>query len=153
MTATAGFAARLQARAFVITSELVPPRGAEADAVRRSVAELAFADGLNITDLPRARPRMSALGAAAIAIAAGAEPILQMTCRDRNRIALAADALAAAAIGVGAVLPLGGDPLPGGRARRGGGRPRRRRASCACSPTSPPESCPTGPRSRARRRG
>ena len=114
MTATAGFAARLAARAFVITSELVPPRGAEADAVRRSVADLAFADGVNITDLPRARPRMSALGAAAIAVAAGAEPILQMTCRDRNRIALAADALAAAAIGVGAVLPLGGDPLPEG---------------------------------------
>jgi methylenetetrahydrofolate reductase (NADPH) len=114
MTATPDFAARLAARAFVITSELVPPRGAEADAVRRSVTEVAFADAVNITDLPRARPRMSALGAAAIAVAAGAEPILQMTCRDRNRIALAADALGAAAVGVGAVLPLGGDPLPEG---------------------------------------
>ena len=62
MTApVAGFAARLAARAFVITSELVPPRGADAAAVERSVAALAFADGLNITDLPRARPRMSAL--------------------------------------------------------------------------------------------
>jgi methylenetetrahydrofolate reductase (NADPH) len=109
-----GFAARLAAREFVITSELVPPRGADADAVRRSVAELAFANGLNITDLPRGRPRMSALGAAAIACAAGAEPILQMTCRDRNRLALAADALGAAAIGVGAVLSLSGDPLPEG---------------------------------------
>jgi methylenetetrahydrofolate reductase (NADPH) len=57
---------------------------------------------------------MSALAAAAIAVAAGAEPILQMTCRDRNRIALAADALGAAAVGVGAVLPLSGDPLPEG---------------------------------------
>jgi methylenetetrahydrofolate reductase (NADPH) len=82
--------------------------------VERSVAALHFADGLNITDLPRARPRMSALAAAAIAVRAGAEPILQMTCRDRNRIALAADALGAAALGVGAVLPLGGDPLPEG---------------------------------------
>ncbi len=109
-----GFAARLAAREFVITSELVPPRGADPDAVRRSVAELAFANGLNITDLPRARPRMSALAAAAIAVAAGAEPILQMTCRDRNRLALAADALGAAAIGVGAVLPLTGDQLPEG---------------------------------------
>jgi len=115
MTAQAvGFAARLQAREFVITSELVPPRGADASVVRQSVAQLAFADGLNVTDLPRARPRMSALAAAAIAAAAGAEPILQMTCRDRNRIALAADALGAAAVGVGAVLPLGGDPLPEG---------------------------------------
>jgi methylenetetrahydrofolate reductase (NADPH) len=110
----AGFAARLAAREFVITSELVPPRGADPDPVRRAVAELAFANGLNITDLPRGRPRMSALGAAAIAVAAGAEPILQMTCRDRNRLALAADALGAAAIGVGAVLPLTGDQLPEG---------------------------------------
>jgi methylenetetrahydrofolate reductase (NADPH) len=112
--AAARFAARLAAREFVITSELVPPRGADAAAVERSVAELAFADALNVTDLPRGRPRMSALAAAAIAVAAGAAPIMQMTCRDRNRLALAADALGAAAIGVGAVLPLGGDPLPDG---------------------------------------
>jgi len=82
--------------------------------VARSVEQLSFADALNITDLPRARPRVSALAAAALAIGAGAEPILQMTTRDRNRIALAADALGAAALGVGAVLPLGGDPLPEG---------------------------------------
>jgi methylenetetrahydrofolate reductase (NADPH) len=109
-----GFAAGLLAREFVITSELVPPRGADTAAVTRSVSELAFANGLNVTDLPRGRPRMSALGAAAIAVAAGAEPILQMTCRDRNRLALAADALGAAAIGVGAILPLSGDALPEG---------------------------------------
>ena len=115
MTAAAGgFAARLAAGDFVVTSELVPPREADAAAVERSVEQLSFADGLNITDLPRARPRVSALAAAALAIGAGAEPILQMTTRDRNRIALAADALGAAALGVGAVLPLGGDPLPEG---------------------------------------
>jgi methylenetetrahydrofolate reductase (NADPH) len=82
--------------------------------VERAVAELAFADAVNVTDLPRARPRMSALAAAAIAVAAGADPILQMTARDRNRIALAADALGAAALGVRAILPLGGDPIPEG---------------------------------------
>ncbi|HEX5249433.1 MAG TPA: methylenetetrahydrofolate reductase [Gaiellales bacterium] len=115
MTAAAGgFAARLAAGDFVVTSELVPPREADAAAVARSVEQLDFADALNITDLPRARPRVSALAAAALAIAAGAEPILQMTSRDRNRIALASDALGAAALGVGAVLPLGGDPLPEG---------------------------------------
>ncbi|HEY2869577.1 MAG TPA: methylenetetrahydrofolate reductase [Gaiellales bacterium] len=115
MTAAAGgFAARLAAGDFVVTSELVPPREADPGAVARSVEQLAFADALNITDLPRARPRVSALAAAALAIAAGAEPILQMTSRDRNRIALASDALGAAALGVGAVLPLGGDPLPEG---------------------------------------
>ena len=109
---SAGLAQRLSRREFVITSELVPPRGAGADAVRRAVSELAFADGLNVTDLPRARPRMSALAAAAVAVSEGAETILQMTCRDRNRLALAADALGAAALGVAAILPLYGDPLP-----------------------------------------
>jgi methylenetetrahydrofolate reductase (NADH) len=114
VSAAGGFAARVGSGELVITSELVPPRAADAGAVERSVEQLAFADGLNITDLPRARPRMSALAAAAIAARVGAEPILQMTCRDRNRIALAADALGAAAVGVGAILPLGGDPLPEG---------------------------------------
>lgn len=115
MTAAASrLAARLAAREFVVTSELVPPREADAAMVERSVEQLSFADALNITDLPRARPRVSALAAAAIAIRAGAEPILQMTTRDRNRIALASDALGAIALGVGAVLPLGGDPIPEG---------------------------------------
>jgi methylenetetrahydrofolate reductase (NADPH) len=110
--AASGLAARLAAREFLVTSELVPPRDADAAAIERSVDQLSFADALNITDLPRARPRVSALAAAAIAIRAGAEPILQMTTRDRNRIALASDALGAIALGVGAVLPLGGDPIP-----------------------------------------
>ncbi len=114
MSAASGLAARLAAREFLVTSELVPPRDADAGAVERSVQQLAFADALNVTDLPRARPRVSALAAAAIAIRAGAEPILQMTTRDRNRIALASDALGAIALGVGAVLPLGGDPIPDG---------------------------------------
>jgi methylenetetrahydrofolate reductase (NADPH) len=116
-----GLAARLAAREFLVTSELVPPRDGDAAAVERSVEQLAFADALNITDLPRARPRVSALAAAAIAIRAGAEPILQMTTRDRNRIALAADALGAIALGVGAVLPLGGDPIPDGVPGRAAG--------------------------------
>lgn len=114
MSASTGLAARLDSGGLVITSELVPPRAADPAAVERSVEQLAFADALNVTDLPRARPRMSALAAAVIAARAGADPILQMTCRDRNRIALAADALGAAALGVGAILPLGGDPLPEG---------------------------------------
>jgi methylenetetrahydrofolate reductase (NADPH) len=114
VSAAGGLAARLASGGLVITSELVPPRAADPAAVERSVAQLAFADAINVTDLPRARPRMSALAAAVIAVRAGADPILQMTVRDRNRIALAADALGAAALGVGAVLPLGGDPIPDG---------------------------------------
>jgi methylenetetrahydrofolate reductase (NADPH) len=98
----------------VLTSELVPPRGADAGAVRAQVETLAFADALNITDLPQARTRMSALAAAALVIQAGGRPILQMTTRDRNRLALAADAIGAAALGVEAILPLFGDPVPEG---------------------------------------
>jgi 5,10-methylenetetrahydrofolate reductase len=98
----------------VITSELVPPRGADAEAVRAQVTSLAFADALNITDLPQARTRMSALAAAALVVQAGGRPILQMTTRDRNRLALAADAIGAAALGIEAILPLCGDPVPEG---------------------------------------
>jgi 5,10-methylenetetrahydrofolate reductase len=114
VSSAGGLAARLESGGLVITSELVPPRSSDPAAVERAVGQLAFADAINVTDLPRARPRMSALAAAAIAVQAGAEPILQMTCRDRNRIALAADALGAAALGVRAILPLGGDPIPEG---------------------------------------
>jgi methylenetetrahydrofolate reductase (NADPH) len=105
---------RLRSGDPVITSELVPPRGADAASVRAQVATLSFADALNITDLPQARTRMSALAAAALVIQAGGHPILQMTTRDRNRLALAADAIGAAALGVEAVLPLYGDPVPDG---------------------------------------
>ena len=98
----------------VITSELVPPRGADAASVRAQVETLRFADALNITDLPQARTRMSALAAAALVVQAGGRPILQMTTRDRNRLALAADAIGAAALGVEAILPLYGDPVPEG---------------------------------------
>jgi methylenetetrahydrofolate reductase (NADPH) len=98
----------------VLTSELVPPRGADAASVRAQVETLAFADALNITDLPQARTRMSALAAAALVVQAGGRPILQMTTRDRNRLALAADAIGAAALGIEAILPLFGDPVPAG---------------------------------------
>ena len=110
--AAESLAERLGGNGLVITSELVPPRGADAAGVLRQAEELAFADALNITDLPRARTRMSALAAAAIAAGAGRRTILQMTARDRNALALAADAIGAAALGVDAVLPLFGDPIP-----------------------------------------
>jgi 5,10-methylenetetrahydrofolate reductase len=108
------FSALLAGAGPVVTSELVPPRGADAEDVRRQVRELAWADAINVTDLPQARVRMSSLAACAIAAQVGARPILQMTCRDRNRLGLAADAIGAAALGVEAVLPLYGDPVPAG---------------------------------------
>ena len=107
-----GLATLLAGTSTIVTSELVPPRGADPEGVRRQVDDLSWADALNVTDLPQARVRMSALAGCALAIAAGTRPILQMTCRDRNRLALAADAIGAAAMGVEAVLPLFGDPVP-----------------------------------------
>ena len=74
----------------VLTSELVPPRGADAAAVYAQVEQLAFADALNITDLPQARTRMSALAAAALVVQAGGRPILALS----PRLGVAADFLA-----------------------------------------------------------
>ncbi len=109
------FRARLATGRFVVTTELVPPRGADGDACRRQAAELVpFADAVNITDGAGAAVRMAALAAATFVVAEGGEPIVQMTTRDRNRIALAADALGAAAIGACGILPLFGDPVAGG---------------------------------------
>jgi methylenetetrahydrofolate reductase (NADPH) len=109
------FRERLATGRFVVTTELVPPRGADGDACRRRAAALvAFADAVNVTDGAGAAVRMAALAAASFVVAEGGEPIVQMTTRDRNRIALAADALGAAAIGAPAVLPLFGDPVARG---------------------------------------
>lgn len=106
---------RLTFDGFTVTTELVPPRGADADACRRHAAELAtFADAINITDGAGAAVRMSAVAATAFVADAGAAPILQMTVRDRNRIALAAEILGAAALGAQGILPLGGDPVAKG---------------------------------------
>ena len=103
---------RLTFDGFTVTTELVPPRGADADACRQHAAELAtFADAINITDGAGAAVRMSAVAATAFVAEAGAAPILQMTVRDRNRIALAAEILGAAALGAQGILPLGGDPV------------------------------------------
>ena len=147
-----GLATLLAGTSTIVTSELVPPRGADAEGVRRQVDDLSWADALNVTDLPQARVRMSALAGCALAIAAGTRPILQMTCRDRNRLALAADAIGAAAMGVEAVLPLFGDPVPADSPaaenrdidsaglvallRELGGRPHARRAGAR--PAGPP---------------
>jgi methylenetetrahydrofolate reductase (NADPH) len=106
---------RLTFDGFTITTELVPPRGADADACRAHAAELAtFADAINITDGAGAAVRMSAVAATAFVAETGAAPIVQLTVRDRNRIALAAELLGAAALGAQGVLPLGGDPVSKG---------------------------------------
>ncbi len=106
---------RLDLDRFLVTTELVPPRGADAAACRAHAVELAaFADAINITDGAGAAVRMSAVAATAFVAETGAAPIVQLTVRDRNSIALAAETLGAAALGAAAILPLGGDPVAKG---------------------------------------
>lgn len=95
---------------FVVTAELGPPRSANADVIRRK-AELLRGKvaAVNITDNARGIARLSSLAGCLILQEAGVEPVLQMSCRDRNRIALQSDLLSAAALGLGNVLLLTGD--------------------------------------------
>jgi len=100
----------LRARQFVITAEITPPVACDAEDLLRKARSLAGrADAVNITDGASARAHMSAPIAAAILAREGIEPILQLTCRDRNRIALQADLMGAAASGVRNLLCLTGD--------------------------------------------
>ena len=100
----------LRARQFVMTAEITPPVSCDADDLLRKARPLAgLADAVNVTDGASARAHMSALIAAAILAREGIEPILQLTCRDRNRIALQADLMGAAACGVRNLLCLTGD--------------------------------------------
>ncbi|HFC05088.1 MAG TPA: methylenetetrahydrofolate reductase [Rhizobiales bacterium] len=95
---------------FVITAEIVPPLSSHRDDLLKRVAPLAgLADAVNVTDGAGARLAMSSLSASAILVSAGFEPVLQMTCRDRNRIGLASDLLGAGAQGVENLLVLRGD--------------------------------------------
>ena len=99
-----------QAGRFVVTSEISPPVSFAPDDLLAKAGPLAgLADAVNLTDGASARAHMSALAAAALLVREGIEPILQLTCRDRNRIALQADLMGAAALGVRNLLLLTGD--------------------------------------------
>jgi methionine synthase / methylenetetrahydrofolate reductase(NADPH) len=97
---------------FVVTGELVPPRSADPEVVRRAAGRLrGLVDAVNVTDNATARVGMAPVAAAVLAAGEGLEPVLQLTCRDRNRLALTADLLGAHALGIRAVLCLSGDPV------------------------------------------
>jgi methylenetetrahydrofolate reductase (NADPH) len=101
---------KLRAKRFVITAEVTPPVTADRDEFLAKALPLkGLADAVNITDGAGARPHLGAVTAAALLVQAGIEPILQLTCRDRNRIALQSDLLSAAASGVRNLLMLRGD--------------------------------------------
>lgn len=101
---------KLAAGSFVVTGELGPPAGCDAETVRSKAAMLrGCVDAVNITDNQTAIVRMSSIAACVICLAEGVEPVMQMTVRDRNRIALQSDLLGAAALGIRNVLCLTGD--------------------------------------------
>ena len=100
------------ARNFAVTTEVVPPRSADPSSlVDQARALVGYADAVNVTDNPTARVHMSPLAGAAVVARAGLEPTLQLTVRDRNRLALAADLLGGWALGARNLLCLTGDPL------------------------------------------
>jgi methylenetetrahydrofolate reductase (NADPH) len=101
---------RLRAGRFVLTAELAPPVSCDGDDLRRKAAPLkGLPDAVNVTDGAGARAHMAALAAASILIGMDIEPILQITCRDKNRIALQSEMMGAAALGVRNLLLLTGD--------------------------------------------
>lgn len=95
---------------FVLTVEVTPPVSADRHELIAKAAPLkGLADAVNVTDGAGARSHLSAVTAAAMLLETGIEPILQLTCRDRNRIALQSDLIGAAAWGVRNLLVLRGD--------------------------------------------
>jgi methylenetetrahydrofolate reductase (NADPH) len=95
---------------FVITAEVTPPVTCDPqDLLDKALPLKGLADAVNVTDGAGARAHLGALASATILRQNGVEPVLQMTCRDRNRLALQSDLLGAAALGIRNILVLRGD--------------------------------------------
>lgn len=100
----------LRAGHFAVTAELGPPQGADPEEIVHKARLLkGVADAVNITDNQTAIVRMSSITSGVLAIGEGLEPVVQMTCRDRNRLAIQADLLGAYALGMRNLLCLTGD--------------------------------------------
>ena len=100
----------LKSGGFAVTSECGPPRGADAEVIKKKAGLLkGHVDAVNITDNQTSVVRMSSMASCFILKGLGFDPVLQMVCRDRNRIALQSDILGAAAVGVNNILCLSGD--------------------------------------------
>jgi 5,10-methylenetetrahydrofolate reductase len=100
----------LKAGHFAVTGELGPPQSADKEVITKKAAMLkGYCDAVNITDNQTAIVRMSSIGAGALVVQEGLEPVIQMTCRDRNRLAIQSDLLGAYALGMRNLLCLSGD--------------------------------------------
>jgi len=102
--------ARLRSGQFVVTAEITPPVSTDpAEFLRRAMPLKGLVTAVNVTDGAGAKVHLSSLATAHFLVQSGIEPIFQMTCRDRNRLALQGDLLGAMALGIRNVLVLGGD--------------------------------------------
>jgi len=100
----------LDAGQFAVTAEIGPPKSCEPEQVRKLARMLkGSAHAFNLTDNQAANVRMSSLATSVLCLQEGLEPVMQMTCRDRNRIAMQSDLLGACALGVHNILCISGD--------------------------------------------
>jgi methylenetetrahydrofolate reductase (NADPH) len=100
----------LAAGHFAVTGEIGPPKSFDAEVIRKKAALIkGCVDAANVTDNQTGIVRMSSIATGIILVQEGLEPIIQMTCRDRNRLAIQSDLLGAAAHGILSVLCLSGD--------------------------------------------
>ncbi len=101
---------------FVVTAEVKPPVGSNASKIEEQVEQLfGLIHAANVTQNPMATPRMSSLASCLMLKRQGIEPVLQLTARDYNRLALQSEVLGAAALGIHNLLCLTGDPPTAGR--------------------------------------
>ena len=95
---------------FAVAAELSPPKGVNLETIARDARTLkGYADAINVTDNQAASVRMASIPVCALLLQVGVEPVGQMTCRDRNRLAIQADLLGASALGIRNLLCLSGD--------------------------------------------
>jgi methylenetetrahydrofolate reductase (NADPH) len=112
---TSNLARVLRAGRFAVAVEVTPPVGPNPGAVSRQIELLrGYADVYNVTDNQSAHVHMASLPTCIMLKQAGLEPVLQITCRDRNRLAIQADLLGAAAFGINTALALSGDYISAG---------------------------------------
>jgi methylenetetrahydrofolate reductase (NADPH) len=101
---------RLDSGGFAVTAEISPPRGASTAAITETAALLKdWVDAVNVTDNQGSNVRLASWAGSLAVMNAGLDPVMQMTCRDRNRIALQSDLLGASALGIRNVLVMTGD--------------------------------------------
>lgn len=104
------FEKTLNSGKFTVTCEIGPPKGAEIEEIEEAAEHLRdVADGVNITDLQSSVMRLGSLTTCHFIKQMGMDPIFQITCRDRNRLALQSDLLSASVLGIRNVLALTGD--------------------------------------------